>query len=118
MCIRDSLYNFQVIFCCLQFLACLLHAYFPFFVLFSADKLVVVQFLGTGEIRFGLGSVDFRQSYAAFGRVQLSQFCLLYTSDAADEEDSGDLGGIQIIKKKKIEKINRKKKKTRQQTRR
>ena len=27
--------------------------------------------------------------------------CLLYTSDAADEEDSGDLGGPRIIKKKK-----------------
>eukprot|EP00656_Telonema_subtile_P046258 TRINITY_DN52634_c0_g1_i1.p1 TRINITY_DN52634_c0_g1~~TRINITY_DN52634_c0_g1_i1.p1 ORF type:complete len:144 (-),score=16.32 TRINITY_DN52634_c0_g1_i1:6-437(-) len=27
--------------------------------------------------------------------------CLLYTSDAADEEDSGDLGGCRIIKKKK-----------------
>eukprot|EP00656_Telonema_subtile_P011720 TRINITY_DN15828_c0_g1_i2.p1 TRINITY_DN15828_c0_g1~~TRINITY_DN15828_c0_g1_i2.p1 ORF type:complete len:528 (+),score=133.55 TRINITY_DN15828_c0_g1_i2:168-1751(+) len=29
--------------------------------------------------------------------------CLLYTSDAADEEDSGDLGGRRIIKKKKKE---------------
>ena len=28
---------------------------------------------------------------------------LLYTSDAADEEDSGDLGGRRIIKKKKKE---------------
>ena len=27
--------------------------------------------------------------------------CLLYTSDAADEEDSGDLGGRRIFKKKK-----------------
>ena len=27
--------------------------------------------------------------------------CLLYTSDAADEEDSGDLGGRSRIKKKK-----------------
>ena len=27
--------------------------------------------------------------------------CLLYTSDAADEEDSADLGGRRIIKKKK-----------------
>eukprot|EP00658_Telonema_sp_P-2_P076837 TRINITY_DN6812_c0_g1_i2.p1 TRINITY_DN6812_c0_g1~~TRINITY_DN6812_c0_g1_i2.p1 ORF type:complete len:107 (+),score=23.66 TRINITY_DN6812_c0_g1_i2:75-395(+) len=29
--------------------------------------------------------------------------CLLYTSDAADEEDSVDLGGRRIIKKKKNE---------------
>ena len=28
-------------------------------------------------------------------------FCLLYTSDAADEEDSVDLGGRRVIKKKK-----------------
>ena len=27
-------------------------------------------------------------------------YCLLYTSDAADEEDSVDLGGRRIIKKK------------------
>eukprot|EP00656_Telonema_subtile_P026923 TRINITY_DN28903_c0_g1_i1.p1 TRINITY_DN28903_c0_g1~~TRINITY_DN28903_c0_g1_i1.p1 ORF type:complete len:283 (+),score=-1.34 TRINITY_DN28903_c0_g1_i1:199-1047(+) len=31
-----------------------------------------------------------------------SRACLLYTSDAADEEDSVDLGGRRIIKKKKI----------------
>ena len=35
--------------------------------------------------------------------------CLLYTSDAADEEDSVDLGGRSIIKKKK--KKNKKPKK-------
>ena len=32
--------------------------------------------------------------------------CLLYTSDAADEEDSADLGGRRIIKKKKTETIS------------
>ena len=42
--------------------------------------------------------------------------CLLYTSDAADEEDSVDLGGRRINKKKnrikeKKKKINKKKKK-------
>ena len=31
----------------------------------------------------------------------LFDHCLLYTSDAADEEDSVDLGGRRIIKKKK-----------------
>eukprot|EP00658_Telonema_sp_P-2_P020035 TRINITY_DN17888_c0_g1_i2.p1 TRINITY_DN17888_c0_g1~~TRINITY_DN17888_c0_g1_i2.p1 ORF type:complete len:103 (-),score=4.57 TRINITY_DN17888_c0_g1_i2:28-336(-) len=35
--------------------------------------------------------------------VVLSTTCLLYTSDAADEEDSVDLGGRRIIKKKKKE---------------
>eukprot|EP00658_Telonema_sp_P-2_P047543 TRINITY_DN36174_c0_g1_i1.p1 TRINITY_DN36174_c0_g1~~TRINITY_DN36174_c0_g1_i1.p1 ORF type:complete len:128 (+),score=55.68 TRINITY_DN36174_c0_g1_i1:31-414(+) len=33
-----------------------------------------------------------------------SATCLLYTSDAADEEDSVDLGGRRIIKKKKKKK--------------
>ena len=33
--------------------------------------------------------------------IQHLQVCLLYTSDAADEEDSVDLGGRRIIKKKK-----------------
>ena len=37
--------------------------------------------------------------------------CLLYTSDAADEEDSVDLGGCRIIKKKKKNKKKKKKKK-------
>src|SRR5678816_3923876 len=31
----------------------------------------------------------------------LCQYCLLYTSDAADERSSVDLGGRRIIKKKK-----------------
>src|SRR5674536_399971 len=33
-----------------------------------------------------------------------ANLCLLYTSDAADEEDSVDLGGRRIIKKKKKKK--------------
>ena len=33
------------------------------------------------------------------------QTCLLYTSDAADERSSVDLGGRRIIKKKKNKKI-------------
>src|SRR5664280_3690493 len=35
------------------------------------------------------------------GMVGRTYTCLLYTSDAADEEDSVDLGGRRIIKKKK-----------------
>ena len=35
------------------------------------------------------------------------QICLLYTSDAADERSSVDLGGRRIIKKKKTNKIRR-----------
>ena len=33
----------------------------------------------------------------------VNEGCLLYTSDAADERSSGDLGGGRIIKKKKEE---------------
>ena len=33
------------------------------------------------------------------------QACLLYTSDAADERSSVDLGGRRIIKKKKRERV-------------
>ena len=33
--------------------------------------------------------------------VEVVEFCLLYTSDAADERSSVDLGGRRIIKKKK-----------------
>eukprot|EP00658_Telonema_sp_P-2_P084874 TRINITY_DN9544_c0_g1_i2.p1 TRINITY_DN9544_c0_g1~~TRINITY_DN9544_c0_g1_i2.p1 ORF type:complete len:174 (+),score=35.34 TRINITY_DN9544_c0_g1_i2:248-769(+) len=36
-----------------------------------------------------------------FDDMGLDNTCLLYTSDAADEEDSVDLGGRRIIKKKK-----------------
>ena len=36
---------------------------------------------------------------------EATQACLLYTSDAADEEDSVDLGGRRIIKKKKKKKF-------------
>eukprot|EP00658_Telonema_sp_P-2_P031470 TRINITY_DN23535_c0_g1_i2.p1 TRINITY_DN23535_c0_g1~~TRINITY_DN23535_c0_g1_i2.p1 ORF type:complete len:130 (+),score=50.26 TRINITY_DN23535_c0_g1_i2:56-445(+) len=38
--------------------------------------------------------------YSVF-EVEDGVTCLLYTSDAADEEDSVDLGGRRIIKKKK-----------------
>ena len=34
-------------------------------------------------------------------RDELGRICLLYTSDAADERSSVDLGGRRIIKKKK-----------------
>ena len=35
----------------------------------------------------------------------ITKICLLYTSDAADERSSVDLGGRRIIKKKKIEEV-------------
>src|SRR5664279_6541544 len=47
---------------------------------------------------------------AAVDAPDLAGDCLLYTSDAADEEDSVDLGGRRIIKKKKKKKIKKQKK--------
>ena len=40
--------------------------------------------------------------FVFFIRISLFWICLLYTSDAADERSSVDLGGRRIIKKKKI----------------
>ena len=39
-------------------------------------------------------------------KITVDKICLLYTSDAADEEDSVDLGGRCIINKKKKDKIS------------
>ena len=38
------------------------------------------------------------------GKALKDMICLLYTSDAADEEDSVDLGGRRLIRKKKKKK--------------
>ena len=49
----------------------------------------------------GMGYLAVRRGM--FGGVELralGKFCLLYTSDAADERSSVDLGGRRIIKKK------------------
>ena len=40
------------------------------------------------------------QKIMAFGGKTHTEHCLLYTSDAADERSSVDLGGRRIIKKK------------------
>ena len=38
-------------------------------------------------------------NFSAVSENEMTYVCLLYTSDAADEEDSVDLGGRRIIKK-------------------
>ena len=43
-------------------------------------------------------------SVSSFARLGYGCVCLLYTSDAADERSSVDLGGRRIIKKKKKKK--------------
>eukprot|EP00656_Telonema_subtile_P051726 TRINITY_DN7032_c0_g1_i7.p1 TRINITY_DN7032_c0_g1~~TRINITY_DN7032_c0_g1_i7.p1 ORF type:complete len:143 (-),score=30.58 TRINITY_DN7032_c0_g1_i7:23-451(-) len=48
-----------------------------------------------------LNIVPIRRGYWG-NKIGVPHTCLLYTSDAADEEDSVDLGGRRIIKKKNI----------------
>ena len=43
----------------------------------------------------------FEMDIGKFGFPTVANTCLLYTSDAADERSSVDLGGRRIIKKKK-----------------
>ena len=46
------------------------------------------------------------EKWKARGLLALLVACLLYTSDAADERSSVDLGGRRIIKKKNNNKLN------------
>ena len=59
----------------------------------------------TGEMRDGKPGgghgPDPGSGQASASAVALAASCLLYTSDAADERSSVDLGGRRIIKKKK-----------------
>src|SRR5664279_6447121 len=55
----------------------------------------------TGRTRGYGPSVPWKTGFPEYSESYRSRSCLLYTSDAADEEDSVDLGGRRIIKKKK-----------------
>src|SRR5665648_1094267 len=52
------------------------------------------------EVEISDGKKSITQSFE-IEVINVNNLCLLYTSDAADEEDSVDLGGRRIIKKKK-----------------
>ena len=52
------------------------------------------------NVRDSIGGVRMKKISLKI-KLTLKYTCLLYTSDAADEEDSVDLGGRRIIKKKK-----------------
>ena len=52
-------------------------------------------------IRMNMELEGYQVIEAENGLHALDQICLLYTSDAADERSSVDLGGRRIIKKKK-----------------
>eukprot|EP00658_Telonema_sp_P-2_P075367 TRINITY_DN64897_c0_g1_i1.p1 TRINITY_DN64897_c0_g1~~TRINITY_DN64897_c0_g1_i1.p1 ORF type:complete len:153 (+),score=20.48 TRINITY_DN64897_c0_g1_i1:134-592(+) len=70
------------------------------FVKFAKENGTPVVIINNGPTR-GDGDADIKVETES-----VAQFvtCLLYTSDAADEEDSVDLGGRRIIKKKNINK--------------
>ena len=46
--------------------------------------------------------IDAAPQAGVAGACDAFQLCLLYTSDAADERSSVDLGGRRIIKKKRV----------------
>ena len=56
------------------------------------------------EVLQNLFADNVQRTYIADGHHRTT--CLLYTSDAADERSSVDLGGRRIIKKKKKQKTN------------
>eukprot|EP00656_Telonema_subtile_P058538 TRINITY_DN9944_c0_g1_i2.p2 TRINITY_DN9944_c0_g1~~TRINITY_DN9944_c0_g1_i2.p2 ORF type:complete len:202 (+),score=28.64 TRINITY_DN9944_c0_g1_i2:83-688(+) len=58
-----------------------------------------------GEVDAVVGRNSMRSSSGLGSLFGEFRICLLYTSDAADEEDSVDLGGRRITKKKKHKKI-------------
>eukprot|EP00656_Telonema_subtile_P010168 TRINITY_DN14861_c0_g1_i2.p2 TRINITY_DN14861_c0_g1~~TRINITY_DN14861_c0_g1_i2.p2 ORF type:complete len:110 (+),score=37.49 TRINITY_DN14861_c0_g1_i2:98-427(+) len=57
--------------------------------------------ISDGRVIYGTLLCLDEHSNLILDRAEEQRDCLLYTSDAADEEDSGDLGGRRIIKKKK-----------------
>ena len=68
---------------------------------FSADGL---NKFFTAYTKYVKDQVVGRDNWVALQSTVETKVCLLYTSDAADEEDSGDLGGTGIIEKKNKEK--------------
>ena len=58
-----------------------------------------------GLIALGIFALALNVLFIILVKVRMYSICLLYTSDAADEEDSGDLGGRRTIKKKKKEEV-------------
>ena len=61
------------------------------------DRTTAMALLRLGVCQRNLGKD--KEAGAAFEQVLAKYPCLLYTSDAADERSSVDLGGRRIIKK-------------------
>src|SRR5678815_1520371 len=69
--------------------------------LFSADvNRLVWRVLGADPDHDDVVHHVFIQLVTGISKVRDPEACLLYTSDAADERSSADLGGRRIIKKK------------------
>ena len=68
-------------------------------------KRQVDKFSSLKEYVFVSVVVPFPLTKPMFSHTPLPSACLLYTSDAADERSSVDLGGRRIIKKKNINHI-------------
>ena len=66
----------------------------------------IAAYSGFGPITYSVGPKN--PNYTGTGPTGPFIVCLLYTSDAADEEDSVDLGGRRNIKKKKKKKKKKK----------
>eukprot|EP00658_Telonema_sp_P-2_P032692 TRINITY_DN24143_c0_g1_i8.p1 TRINITY_DN24143_c0_g1~~TRINITY_DN24143_c0_g1_i8.p1 ORF type:complete len:106 (-),score=24.16 TRINITY_DN24143_c0_g1_i8:35-352(-) len=81
----------------------------PGMVFVEVDAVVVLatSVTATTRVLAVLADTTVSMRHITASLTALLQPCLLYTSDAADEEDSVDLGGRRIIKKKKKKKINR-----------
>ena len=71
------------------------------------DRRCTVPCLPPGSARYTRNPVDRARGWPT---CMCCPSCLLYTSDAADERSSVDLGGRRIIKKKKKNKKRKKKK--------
>src|SRR5664280_777103 len=80
-----------------QFIATLVVTGFTSLPAYYTSKVLVPKTLYHRRIPSFIGSI----LLVAFANTIFTYFvaCLLYTSDAADEEDSVDLGGRRIIKK-------------------
>ena len=61
-----------------------------------AHQEMVAEEITLDQLQEAIGTSELLENYP-----QHQQGCLLYTSDAADERSSVDLGGRRIIKKKK-----------------
>eukprot|EP00658_Telonema_sp_P-2_P047196 TRINITY_DN3575_c0_g1_i3.p1 TRINITY_DN3575_c0_g1~~TRINITY_DN3575_c0_g1_i3.p1 ORF type:complete len:231 (-),score=73.04 TRINITY_DN3575_c0_g1_i3:115-807(-) len=66
----------------------------------SGEKIMATRAVEVGLLNYAVPA-DSLDSAVTRLTDKLVRGCLLYTSDAADEEDSVDLGGRRIIKKKK-----------------